>query len=76
MKLYLVLGRILLIELNCEFFMKFFRFFFYLDGVDRVILVYVFEDWFICISILFVVLFDILGVFCLEKRCFVLFGIG
>lgn len=50
---------------------------FYSDGVDRATLVHVFEDWSTCISILFVVLFDILGGGgCLEKRCFVLFGTG
>lgn len=77
MKSHLVLGRILLIESNREFFMKLPRvFFFDSDGVDRATLVHVFEDWSTCISILFVVLFDILGVFCLEKRCFVLFGTG
>lgn len=76
MKSHLVLGRILLIESNREFFMKLLRFFFYSDGVDRATLVHVFEDWSTCISILFVVLFDSLGGFCLEKRCFVLFGTG
>lgn len=76
MKSHLVLGRILLIESNREFFMKLPRCFFYSDGVDRATLVHVFEDWSTCISILFVVLFDILVVFCLEKRCFVLFGTG
>lgn len=56
--------------------MKLPRVFFYSDGVDRATLVHVFEDWSTCISILFVVLFDSLGVFCLEKICFVLFGTG
>lgn len=56
--------------------MKLPRVFFDSDGVDRATLVHVFEDWSTCISILFVVLVDILGVFCLKKRCFVLFGTG
>lgn len=58
--------------------MKLPRVFFDSDGVDRATLVHVFVDWSTCIStcILFVVLVDILGGFCLEKRCFVLFGTG
>lgn len=41
--------------------MKLPRVFFDSDGVDRATLVHVFVDWSTCISILFVVLFDIFG---------------
>lgn len=70
MKSHLVLGRILLIESNREFFMKLPRVFFDSDGVDRATLVHVFEDWSTCISILFVVLFDILGGFLFGEKMF------
>lgn len=54
--------------------MKLPRVFFDSNGVDRATLVHVFVDWSTCISILFVVLFDILGGFVWRKD--VLFCLG